>query len=151
MTWAAFFKSNSFTYGYRTAVAGLVVGIGSSYGVALKIAADCSEKVNEVLSQTGKDINIPQFTVELEHNNYSKPITVYNVNIPFPSDWMERLDKLNDLPTYCFYIPFTLGSFATLLVSLVLAHTVMVAVSIKEQQEEEPPAIQQGYMNLNNV
>jgi hypothetical protein len=149
MTWSDFFKSNPGKYSVCTLASGLAIGTGITLYKASNMASECSAEVSNILIGASEDIRIGKFSAEFDFNNNSIPFALYNLNVPFPPDWTDRLDKLNELPVYCFSGPLTVGLCLTILMSFSIATYVMGAVYIKEEKENRE--VQRDYCNLPNV
>lgn len=149
MTWSSFFKSRSFTYGSRAAATGLVLGTAGTVVIALNIASKCSSVVDLCVAEVDKNINIPEVEAVVEIRNHSMPITVYDINAPFPAALSDVVKQLNELPIYCFYAPMFIGLCITFAISLSLASAIAVAIHIKDQDENSSTSI--SYEALSSV
>jgi len=149
MTWTAFFKSNPFTYGFRTGAATLILGTVGTVHIALKFASECSAVVDSCDAAVGEDISVSELTANLEIHNHSTTITLHDISAPFPEGLTDIINQLNELPVLCFYGPLAIGLGVTIAVSLAIASTIAVAVHIKEHDEnrEEDGA----YLRLPNA
>jgi len=148
MTYAAFFKSNSFRYGLGAGTA--IMGAGTVYTLikAFDFSAECSSYVNICKSAVNENIFIPKLTGECDIKNYSPSITIYNIVVSSPPELVQFINKLNGLPVHCFNGPMAIGMSLTLILSIAVATYVMCAVHIMEQDEKSESNIRQPLLSV---
>lgn len=148
MTWSAFFKSNSFKYGFCTGATGLALGGGGTVILSLNIASKCSAVVNQIVSVTSEDIYIPELKAVYSIRNFSETITLHDISAPFPSSLTDTINQLNEVPGYCFAVTMTIGFCLTIAISLALASIIAVMVHNKPLDENEDT--ERRYLSLSS-
>jgi hypothetical protein len=138
MTWATFFKSRSFKYGSILGGIGFAAGTGGSAAIALRMASQCSSAAAYIISVMGKNITISELTTVVHYQQYNVPIELEEVDIDLPTDWVDLVNHVNELPPLCFSIPFTLGVCLTAVASLALASTIGLALHLGDEQRQAP-------------
>lgn len=133
MTWTSFFKSRAFKYGFFSGGLGFAAGAGSSAAIALKMASLCSTAVNSFISHVGNNIIIDNVNVTVHFEEYSANLTLDDITAALPEGWSDILKQANNLPSYCFSAPFTIGLCITAAASLALASSVTAAIHIHDE------------------
>lgn len=140
MTWASFFKSRPIIYGSVAGGLGFAASAGASAFFALNIASQCSSVVHSVTSQYNGDVAISELTAVVHYENYSRTITLNDLDLVLPTDWMNIINGANELPDFCFNISFTIGLCLAMALSLGLASSVAVAVHVRDEQNKNKEA-----------
>ncbi|AHE67828.1 hypothetical protein [Legionella oakridgensis] len=136
MTWAAFFKSRSFKYGALIGGIGFAAGAGGSAAVALKLASLCSTAVNSFVTEVGTHFSLSELSAVVHIDGYNATLTLDDINAALPPGWLDIINHAQELPSYCFSAPFTIGLCITAAASLALASTIAIAIHIHDHPAE---------------
>ncbi|OGV44701.1 MAG: hypothetical protein A3F46_04780 [Legionellales bacterium RIFCSPHIGHO2_12_FULL_42_9] len=134
-----FFKTRATKWASIMAGIFFAGGVGTSAALSLKLAGLCSSAVTSFITTIGTTLVIPTLTGVVTVEDYTTPFTLNNVTFALPDNLLDLINSTDELPTYCFAIPLTLGLVVTTTFSLALYSAIATAIHIHDQQDEQHP------------
>jgi hypothetical protein len=136
MKLASFFSFRSRATKYGSIVGGLMfgAGAGTSAALSLKLSALCSCAVSNFLEKMGTHISIAELSGFVEVDGFAANFTLKNITATFPDGWSDLIKSTDELPPYCFSIPFAMGLCITTAISLALANAITTAIHIRDNK-----------------
>lgn len=132
-TCAKFFKSRAFKFSSLSGLLSFGVGTAGSAALAMKLSGYCMAAVTNLINELGTNFTISEFDTVVHYQQYNVPITLTNITAQYPDSWLEVINSANDLPPYCFTIPFIIGMGFSAVAALTIASTIGMAMYLRDQ------------------
>lgn len=139
MSLASFFsfRSRATKYGSIVGATVFAAGAGGSAALALKLSSLCSSAVSSFIESIGTQLSIPELSGDVVVDGYTANFTIQNVTIAIPKSLLDLINSTEELPAYCYSVPFTLGLCITTAISLALASAITSAIHIHNHDNEQ--------------
>src|SRR3990167_9881870 len=136
MKFPSFFKSRATKYGSIVGGVVFAAGTGGSAALSLRLASLCSSEVASFMEHIGTNLAISELNGVIDIGRFSANFTIHNVTTSYPAGWLDVIKSTEELPPYCFGVPFTLGLCLTTAISLALASAITTAIHVHNHGDQ---------------
>lgn len=98
----------------------MLVGGGISAYLSIMLFDKCLHAVQHLDEMIGDTVTIPSIKMVTEIKGHEVPLTLENVELELPQNFLDMVHHTDTLPDYCYYISFTVLMILTISIGLSL-------------------------------